>query len=426
MRRSDLQLLSDRSFRRLWLARTVSILGSALTPVALAFGVLDIPGAGAKELALVVTASSIAMIATILAGGVLGDRFPRTRILMLAELLAGVAIGSVAVLFITGNATPWRIAGFGVLAGGAEGLLFPVLAGVVPDIVPEERLQSANGLLRFSQSSVQIGGAALAGILVASVGPGITLSLDALSFFIAVVIVARIPTVRRDVSEEAGLIQQLREGWRGFISFRWIWATTLSATIWVGIFHASFAVLGPVVAKSSLGGARGWATVLAFFSGGAVLGTLFATRMKPKRPMVVVAYLFQPGAVFVALLAVPATLPWMVVGAIGLGVSFSIITVLWDTMLQTHVPEGMLARVSSYDALGSMAAIPVSTAVIGSVAAAIGLQRTLEISAGVMFVSGLLPLMVRDVWRIGLTKADAAEQLEPSDAPDPAQASSTI
>lgn len=409
MRKEDLRLLREPRFRRLWAARTISILGSAFTPVALAFGVLELPGAGARELALVVTCASVAMIATILAGGVLGDRFPRTRMLMIAETIAGVSAAGVAFLFISGHATPGSIAVLAVLAGGSEGLLFPVLSGLVPETVSEDRLQPANALLKFSQTSAQIGGSALAGILVAGVGAGWAMAIDALSFFVAVFVVAGIPAVHREPSGD-GMLHELREGWRAFISFRWIWATTLAATIWIGGFHASFAILGPVVAKSSLGGAPGWALVLASFSVGGVAGTFIATRVRPRRPMVVVTLLFQPGTVFVAMLSLPASLPWVVVSAVALGVSFSVIGVLWDTLLQTHIPRDMLSRVASYDALGSLAAVPVATAVVGSVVATLGVRVTLEIAAVVMFVSGLEPLLVRDVWRIGLTKDVPVEE----------------
>ena len=403
MRRDDLRLLRVPAFRRLWAARTTSILGSALTPVALAFGVLELPGAGARELALVVTCNALAMIATILAGGVLGDRFPRTRMLMIAEGIAGVSAGGVAFLFISGQATPGSVAALAALAGGAEGLLFPVLSGLVPETAPADRLQSANALLKFSQTTAQIGGSALAGLLVASVGPGWAMAIDAVSFALAVLIVAGIPATRREPSG-AGLIHELRDGWRAFASYRWIWATTIAATIWIGGFHASFSILGPVVAKSSLGGAPGWALVLAAFSVGGVAGTFIATRVRPRRPMVIVTLLFQPGTLFVAMLSLPATLPWVAASAVGLGVSFSVIGVLWDTLLQTHIPPEMLSRVASYDALGSLAAIPVATALVGSVVASVGVERTLEIAAVVMLLSGLEPLLVRDVWRIGLAK----------------------
>ena len=133
MRRDDVSLFRVPAFRRLWTARTISVLGSAVTPVALAFGVLDLPGAGPKDLGLVLTLESAASLVTILLGGVLGDRFPRTRMLMVSEAIAGLSVGAIAVLFILGTATVPIVAALGALGGAAAGLVFPILAGLVPE-----------------------------------------------------------------------------------------------------------------------------------------------------------------------------------------------------------------------------------------------------------------------------------------------------
>jgi MFS family permease len=413
VRRDDLRLLKVPAFRRLWLARTISLLGSAVTPVALAFGVLDLPGAGPKDLALVLTAQTAATLATVLLGGVLGDRLPRTRMLMAAESIAGVAVGTMAVLFLTGRATPAMLALLGALAGAASGLLVPVLGGLVPETVAEDRLQPANALLSFSRATVQIGGAALGGLLVATVGPGWALALDGASFIIGVVIVARIPAVRRD-REPSSMLHDLRDGWRGFLSFRWIWGSTLAATVWLGAWLAAFQVLGPVVAKASLGGATAWAAVLAGLPIGSVLGTFVATRIRPKRPMVVVLLMMEPSALLVALLAIPASVPILVASTVLIGISYSVLGVLWSTLLQVHVPRDLLARVTAIDYLGSAAAIPLGTAVVGSLAAAFGVRATLLGAAGVIVLSGLGGLVVRDVWTVGLEKPEIAEAVATS------------
>ena len=404
VRRADLRLLSEPGFRRLWLARTISLLGSALSPVALAFGVLDLPGAGAKELAYVLTAQTTATLATVLFGGVLGDRFPRTRMLMVGEGLAGISVGVTAALFLTGHATPGLLVPFGALAGAGSGLLVPVLGGLVPETVPGDRLQSANALLTFSRSTVQIGGAALAGVLVATIGPGWTLAMDAASFAIGVVIVAGIPAARSE-REPSTMLRDLRDGWRGFLAFPWIWGSTLAATVWIGAFSPAFGVLGPVVAKSSLGGPTAWATVLAGVPIGGVLGTFIATRIRPKRPMVVVLLMAEPSALLVGLLAIPASVPFLVLAAIALGISFSVLGVLWSTLLQVHVPPDLLSRVTAIDYLGSAAAGPIGTALVGTIAAAEGVRPTLIGATVVIVLSGFGGLVVPDVWRIGLEKS---------------------
>lgn len=401
MRRSDLRLLRESPFRRLWMARTVSLLGSAVTPVALAFGVLDLPGAGPKDLALVLTAETAATLATVLLGGVLGDRFPRTRMLMIAEALAGASVGTMALLFITETATPVLLAPLAALGGAAAGLLVPVLGGLVPETVSGDRLQSANALLSFSRSTVQIGGAALAGVLVAALGAGWALSADAISFAVGIIIVAGIPSARTE-REPSSMLRDLRDGWRGFMTFPWIWGSTLAATVWLAAFVASFTVLGPIVAKTSLGGPAVWGAVLAGVPIGGILGTVIATRIKPKRPMVVVLLMFEPSALLIGLLAVPASVPWLIVSAVVLGISHSVLGVLWSTLLQVHVPREILARVTAIDYLGSAAAIPIGTAVVGSLAATIGVRPTLIGATVVILLSGLGGLVVRDVWRIGL------------------------
>lgn len=401
MRRSDLRLLRESPFRRLWLARTISLLGSAVTPIALAFGVLDLPGAGPKDLALVLTAETAATLATVLLGGVLGDRFPRTRMLMIAEAIAGASVATMALLFITGTATPALLAPLAALGGAAAGLLVPVLGGLVPETVAGDRLQSANALLGFSRSTVQIGGAAVAGILVAALGAGWALTADAVSFAAGVVIVSGIPTARTE-REPTSMLRDLRDGWRGFMTFPWIWGSTLAATVWLAAFVAAFTVLGPIVAKASLGGPAVWGVVLAGVPIGGILGTVLATRIKPKRPMVVVLLMFEPSALLIGLLAIPASVPWLVVAAVVLGISHSVLGVLWSTLLQVHVPREILARVTAIDYLGSAAAIPIGTAVVGSLAATVGVRPTLIGATVVILLSGLGGLVVRDVWRIGL------------------------
>jgi len=413
MRRDDLSLFRVPAFRRLWTARTISVLGSAVTPVALAFGVLDLPGAGPKDLGLVLTLESAASLVTILLGGVLGDRFPRTRMLMVSEAIAGLSVGAIAVLFILGTATVPIVAALGFLGGAAAGLVFPILAGLVPETAPEDRLQSANAFMRLSQATSQIVGFAVAGLLVASIGSGWTLTIDAISFFVAVAIVAGIPAKARERGPVSHVFRELREGWRSFRSFDWIWGTTLAATIWVAAFQASFGVLGPVVAKAELGGARGWSIVLAGFSLGGVLGTFVVARIRPRRPMVLAALLFQGGTLFTLMLAVPFSVPMMALAGAVLGVTFSVITVLWDTLLQVHVPPELLARVYSYDFLGSTAAIPIGTAIIGTLASSYGAREVLIGSAVLQGLSGVLPLVIRGVWKVGLEKPEG--RATPSD-----------
>src|SRR5262245_12795173 len=150
--RKDLTILRDRRFGLLFAARTASVLGSAFGPVALAFGVLALPGATATTLSLVTAAEAIALVAFMLVGGVIADRLPRFRVMVAADLGAALAWGGLAVMLLTGWAPLGMMVAASALAGMATALFYPALTGVVPEVVPAERLQSANGILRLGQN----------------------------------------------------------------------------------------------------------------------------------------------------------------------------------------------------------------------------------------------------------------------------------
>nr|BFE85008.1 hypothetical protein GCM10020093_076090 [Planobispora longispora] len=108
--RRDLAMFRDRSFTLLMAARTVSTLGISFAPVALAFGVLGLPGATATTLSVVLAAEALPTVAFMLVGGVIADRMPRNRVMMGGEALNAAAFFSLAVMLLTGwtPCPPWR------------------------------------------------------------------------------------------------------------------------------------------------------------------------------------------------------------------------------------------------------------------------------------------------------------------------------
>jgi MFS family permease len=87
----DLRVLRQRPYRLLLTAQTISLLGSAIAPVALAFAILDRPGGSASELGIVLAARSLGQVIFLLAGGVLADRMPRFRLMSASNLVARAA-----------------------------------------------------------------------------------------------------------------------------------------------------------------------------------------------------------------------------------------------------------------------------------------------------------------------------------------------
>ena len=379
--------LRERQFRLLFSATTVTTLGDNFGYIALAFAVLDLPGGDAGELGLVLATRSLFQSVVLIGGGVLSDRLPRNLMLTGASLIQGTAQALTAAVVVTDSAELWSLIGLSMVYGLGGGLVIPAEVGLVPQTVSPARLQQANALQGLSRNMVGILGPAFGGALVVAGSPGIALGFDALTFFAAATLLALIRvTPADDAPERMGFFHELREGWREFTAHSWLWSSVLLFGISNLVFVGCWVVLGPLVAKEQYGGAGAWAVVLTCGGIGALAGSLVALRYRPRRPLfasVLATYLSLLELVALALYA-----PVWIVAACSLltGAGIALHLALWFTVFQREVPEHARSRVSSYDALGSFVLIPLGMAIVGPVAAGIGIQQTLWVGFAVSLV----------------------------------------
>jgi predicted MFS family arabinose efflux permease len=388
--------LAEREFRLLFVGRTISLFGSAFAPIALAFAVVALTGSPA-DLGLVLSAYMLAHLVFLLAGGVWADRLPRHLVMVTSDLLSGASQLAAAVLLLTGVAQTWHLVILAALRGGASAFFMPASAGLVPQIVSSGRLQQANALLSLSRNSTRIAGVALAGLLVATVGPGWALGLDGATYGIGAMFVGmlRVPPV--DASEKREFIRELAEGWREFRSRSWLCVTIVQFALINAYAIGAFLVLGPFVAQRSLGGAAAWGFILAAEAVGMILAGIVALRYRPERPLLVATLAVLTMAPLLALLGIAAPLILILPAALVAGIGLELYGVFWDTTLQQHIPDEKLSRVSSYDVLGSFALIPVGVAVMGPISGAIGVADTLIGAALVVVFATLAVVCVGDV-----------------------------
>jgi predicted MFS family arabinose efflux permease len=156
-------------------------------------------------------------------------------------------------------------------------------------------------------------------------------------------------------------------------------------------------VLGPVVARTDLGGPAAWGAITAAESVGLILGGLVSLRFTPRRPMLFVVLIGGAIALSPLSLAMLWPLPVVCLSAFGLGVTMEIMMVQWTVALARMIPPDRLARVSSYDVLGSVFAMPIGALVAGPLAAAIGVSVTQYGAALLILVAAALALIPRDV-----------------------------
>jgi hypothetical protein len=158
-----------------------------------------------------------------------------------------------------------------------------------------------------------------------------------------------------------------------------VWVTVLNLAV-ANLLTTAFYVLGPVIAQRSLGGAGAWALITSAGSLGAFLGGLLVLRLRPRHPILVGVLACSLAAGPALLLSIPAAL-WLIAVAALIAVGGEMVfNTLWETTLQRHIPPQALSRVSAYDWLGSFIAQPIGLALVGPLAATIGVSTTLVAS----------------------------------------------
>lgn len=367
-----------------------------MAPIAVAFGVLDL-GDSARDVGVVVAAQIVSQVVFQLLGGALADRGSRQRLMVGADALAMVTQASIASLFLTGAASVPVLVALMALNGLAFAMHNPAMVGLIPQVVDRADLQAANSLLGVAQSGAFAVGAATAGVLVATLGAGWAMAVDAGTFAVSAVLIASLRPAAQVRAEPSTLLQDLREGWREFTAHTWLWAIVLQFSLVVAAHEGVFAVVGPTVAKRDLGGPTDWGFIAAAFGVGTVCGALVALRLRVRHPMRVASLLVLTFSIPALLLSVPAPVPVIALGAFVHGLCGQIFAVLWYTALHTRVAPEALSRVSAYDHLGSIALAPVGVIAAGALLEAIGSARTLWIAAALIIVPTFLVLCVRDV-----------------------------
>jgi MFS family permease len=395
---SALAPLRHPAFRSLVAGRTINAFGNSFAAVALAFAVLDITGS-ASDLGLVVGTRTLLMVVFLLFGGVLADRLPKHLLMVGSNLVAALSQGAAATLVLTHTATIPMLIGLAAVNGTAAALSMPASSALLPRTVPDEIRQQANALSRILLNSAQIFGAPIAGVVVAAVGPGWGIAVDATSFALAAGAFALVrvpqPAVTGPVARPH-LFADLRTGWVEFRSREWLWVVVVGFCVANAAWSGGVAVLGPVIASKSFG-SQGWGLILGAQTAGMIIGGVIAMRLRLRRMLYFgVATCFPYALPLLALGTFPRVYV-LVPCAFVAGLMIEQFGVAWETTMQEHVPADKLARVYSYDMLGSLLAMPVGEVAVGPISKLAGVESTV-FGAGVLVVLAVIGMLSsRDV-----------------------------
>jgi MFS family permease len=406
-------VLRQRNFRLYFTGQSLSIVGDAIVPVALAFAVLDL-GGDPSDLGLVLGAGILPSVLLVLMGGVVADRVERRRLMLLCDVTRVVSQGLQGVLLLTGHTNLAVIIVLQLVWGSASAFFRPGATGFIAEVVEPTKLQQANGLVGLSENVAYMIGPVISGVLVATAGPGAALLADAGTFAasaLALSLVRSPARPRAEVAAGTSLLADLVAGWHEFRSRSWLW----SMVLWAASFHLlalpAMLVLGPAVAQQHLGGSTAWATIATGSGVGAVIGGIVALRYRPR--YLLRASFLPLGLYGLALVALGVPLPTLVIAAAAVlgGIGAAMFNVYLFTAIQQQVPLHAVSRVTAYDWLGSIAMLPVGQALIGPAAAVTSTRTMLTVAGLWMLISPAVLYLVRSARNLEAVRSDASAPL---------------
>ena len=410
-----LRPLRHRDFRLLWTGLAVSLIGSGLWLVALAWQVIEL-GGGPTELSLVTALYSVGLLAFVLVGGIAADRLPQRLVMLAADLVRAAILLVLGWLSLTGDLRIWHLAAGGLVVGAGEAFFIPSYTAILPHLLPESELLAANGLEgTLRPLAQQATGPVLGGVAVAALSPGVAILTGGLTYLVSAgcLLAMKVRPAKSAPTAPglASVFADLREGFGYVRRTSWLWATLLFALALVLFIVGPLEVLLPFAIRDNLGGgADDYGLALAAFGVGGAAGALaISSRRLPRRYLTVMILMWGLGSLPFAVVGVAEALWVMFAALFVVGATYSAAMVIWGTLLQRRVPDGLRGRVSSLDFFVSLALMPVSMAIAGPAGAAFGLTA-------VFLVAGFVPVLLAAA-AILVPRLDRDELAHPLDHP---------
>ena len=383
------------AYRRMAVALACGAFAYGVWTVALVWEVIGL-GGGPAQLSVVSTAGAIGVLLPALLAGVIADRVPQKLIVMTVASAEVVSYTVVTVLSLAGATELWHLGVVSFFLGAGMAFYYAAYSAWLPAIVPESDLMAVNGFEGMVRPLVaEAVGPAVAGVVVGIASPAWACLVAAVVATAGVVVQIRLPRtpVRRDLSAldvhpVRGALHDMRDGISYMVRTPWLLATLLFASLMVLAVMGPLEVLIPFVVKDRLGGNAGdHAMVLASFGiGGAVGSMVMASLRMPRRYLTFMNLMWGVACLPMILMGRASAVWVVVVCAFVLGALFSAPMVIWGTLLQRRVPAHLLGRVASLDFFVSVSLMPISMALAGPVASAIGLADT-------FLLAGVTPLV---------------------------------
>jgi MFS family permease len=363
-----LQAFRSRNFRLLWTGQAVSMLGDTAFLVALGWRTFTLTGS-ARSLAYVLTLQGVGLLLTVLVGGALADRYDRRRMMLASDLARFGLIAVLTVIDGTGHLSIGILLGLAFAEGLATGFFTPALGGLVPLVVEEPSLGSANALIGMARQGSLLVGPSFAGLLYGFAGSTVVFGFNAASFLVSFAFVwaTRPRPAERGAAE--GTLREIGAGIRYVAGVPWLWVTILLFAFVLMCQWAPIQVLTPKLVRAHFHlGVKAYGFVFSMLGAGMIVGAVAFAQSNLRRRRGLISYLiWMLNSLLVVVFALSPWYSLAVVAAFLRGICIGFGVAVWETMLMELVPQHMLSRVISLDWFGSFGLTPVGLVVVGAI-----------------------------------------------------------
>jgi MFS family permease/quinol monooxygenase YgiN len=402
------------AFRALWLASLVGNIGTWMQTVAAQWLLVHEPNASTL-VALVQTASTLPIVLLALPSGVLADTLDRRQLLIVVQLFQGAVAAGLTVLTVAGQVTPALLLTFTFALGAGAALTNPAYQAIIPGLVPREELHAASALGSVNINVARAVGPALAGVLVAWVGPATVFALNAASFLaFALVLAAWSHQVEPSAHPPERFVPALRAGGR-YVRHSPVTRRILGHQAGFVVPAIALWALLPLVADRRLQtGPGGYGALLAGLGIGAVAGVLWLPRIRALCS--INAMLVGAELAYAVALVVLVTVRSPVVAVVVLlpaGAAWVVVLASLNAAVQLFLPGWVRARGLSAYLIVQAAGQAVGALVWGLLAEDLGLVHAYLAAAGLLVAAALMVLARPLIDVQGLDRSPAVYWPEP-------------
>jgi MFS family permease len=392
-------VFANRSFRTFWSGFSFSVLGDGMTRVALIWFVYSATGSARAVGTLLLCYTGPIIVGGLIAGMLL-DRFDRRVVMIADNLTRGVVLGLIPLLHALGRLALWHA----YVAAGVYGLLMMIsLAGgpsLVPSLVPEAQLPTANALEMLSFTLGGVIGPPLAGVLIAVIGAPNVIIVDVASYALFAFALSRVQLAPRPVAatSAAGRTYHLGHVVRLLLDNRILRATT-AMFLAFNIGRGLLLVWLPILAARSLGGGAAlYGLLLGAEAAGEVTSSLLAGGMTPRLPLGAAICLSQllAGAVLLIVLAT-RNIAGAIIGLVLFGLCSAPLTIWAQTLRMRIIPEGLRGRAFALLRTLMQSGTPIGGALGGVLLPLVGIPAMIALSACIVGAPGLIGVQVREL-----------------------------